>query len=278
MNQAKTFIVVVAAMLCIAGACTYFFQEVLDEQPAFVATGIYAVPAQQAAAPKLSTMHTVAHTFSAPQVYKPSSTVTSAARETGAGVTPLPTYAGSKMQSYGASVYAPMPSTIVAPAVPMATQTVPIPTLHVSLLAYRTTAVQSTHMAPRRNRMLTAGRAEVLGNYVGTATDGNMVGGSRVASGPMKLPPVLDGTTWQSWYEQYLTESGKTSIGEGDMGDMQDWWNETYGGNGYNSDTWGNFWAWVLDQNSVPLTDGIYVLLLLLAGYVLYKKRMLTTK
>lgn len=272
MNQAKTFIVVVAAMLCIAGACTYFFQEVLDEQPAFVAAGIYAVPAQQAAAPKLSTMHTVAHTFSAPQVYKPSSVVTSAARETGAGVTPLPTYAGSKMQSYGASVYAPMPSTIVAPAVPMATQTAPIPSVHVSPLAYRTTAVQSTHMAPRRNRMLTAGRAEVLGNYVGTTTDGNAAGGSYAPSGPVKAPGSIT-NTWQGWLDEYYG----TGYAEGDISGLQAWWDDTYGNSGiYPQSAWDDFYKHVL-STLAPIEDGWLLLLVFASIYVLIRKRKILT-
>ncbi len=280
-NQTKTFIVVVTAMLCIAGACSYFFQEVLDEQSAFVAADAYTLPAQQAKSNMVSTP--IAHDFWSAPAYTPAGVHTPVVRSTGQTYS-LPTYSGSKMQSYGASVHAPMASTIVAPAVPMATQATPTPTVHVNPLAHRTNAVQPTNMTPRRNRMLATGRAEAMGNY-SDVMRGDNVNGTPGLGGPMKAPGTLepglgtgDESTWGDWLSEYLAHSGLASVGEDDMAAMQSWWNGIYGGGGYAPNTWETFWYWVMNKDNVPLTDGVWALLFFLVGYLVYKKRILITK
>lgn len=266
-------------MLSMAGVSMYIFKRVLNDQSDFVSAGTYTVPAQQAAQsnlPNMQSMQSVAHTFKVAPVYKPATTSMPVVRGNSSTYS-LPTYSGSSMRSYGASGVSSMAgATVVSTsASPMAD--VSLPTVTASPLAYRTTAVRPTQVAPQKNRMLAQGRAQAMSNYSGSSSDGG--GGSRATSGPMKAPGVFDPEegvgTWDTWLSEYYTKTGKA---EGDLSGLQAWWNSTYGGSGYGPDIWTGFLAWAESQYSFPLSDGICVLLILLAGYVVYKKRMLTTK
>ncbi len=273
MNKTRTFIIVVSAVLYIAGVSMYIFKRVFNDQSNFVSAGTYTVPEQQAAQsnlPNMQSMQSVAHTFKAAPVYKPATTSVPVVRGNSSTYS-LPTYSGNSMRSYGTSAVVPAVGATMVSASPVVDAAVP--TVTMTPLAYRTTAVRPTQVAPQKNRMLAQGRAQAVGNYTGLSSDG--ASGSRAQNGPMKAPGTLIGEgTWNKWLEEYY------GTGATDLSGLEAWWNSIYGGNGYGPDVWGNFWDWVNKQGGMgaPLADGIYVLLFFMLGYVIYKKRTLIMK
>ncbi len=274
MRTRKGYIIAIVVMLCVAGLCTYGLQGVIEEKDTlWIET---APTAQQKWTPAVTPMQGVRHNFTPAATYTPSATIsTPSMRSISSSSYALSTLSSSTVRSYGSSVGRNQVGNVVAHA----PQTeVALPLAQVNPLTQRTTAVQPMQIAPRQNRMLAQGRAQAMGHYSGQMANSGSTSGTYAGSSPMKAPPVMDGNTWQNWYDEYLAATGKGFVTEGDQADFLAWWNSVYGGGGYTPNTWDDFWSWVPKGEAVPITDGIYVLLFLLVGYVMYKKRLLTTK
>ncbi len=274
MRTKQGYIIVIVVMLCVAGLCTYGLQGVIEEQQSPL--WIEAAPTtQQDWILAVQPMQGVRHNFTPTATYTPSAAIsTPSMRSAGSSSYMLPTLSGSTARSYGGSTGYGQMGNVVAHT-PQAD--VALPMAQVNPLAHRATAVQPIQMAPRQNRMLAQGRAQATGMYGGSTANGNKTG-TYAGSGPMKAPPTMGGATWQSWYDAYLAATGKGFVTEGDQADFLAWWNANYGGEGYGPNMWGDFWSWVPKGETVPVTDGMSVLLILLLGYVVYKQRLLTTK
>ncbi len=273
MRIRQGYIIVIVVMLCVAGLCTYGLQGVIEEQR----SSLWIEPTvttQQDWTPAMMSMQGMRHNFTPTATYTPTAGTSAPSVRGGNSSYALSTLSGSTVRSYSGSVGRGHTENVVAHA-PQAD--VAVPMAQVNPLAQRTTAVQPMQMAPRQNRMLAQGRAQAMGMYGGSTANGNTTG-TYAGSGPMKAPPTMGGTTWQSWYDAYLEATGKDFVTEGDQADFLAWWNANYCGDGYGPNTWDDFWSWIPKGEAVPVTDGMYVLLILLLGYVVYKKRVCNLK
>ncbi len=262
-------------MLCVVGCLSYGLQDVMKEQQDSAPWRMLEPTATQPTSmPVIAPMQSMRHTFTSTATYNPSMSSSVLSAQIGSLSNALPTYSGGKMYSYGGSVGHSAMGNVVAHAPQVA---VAVPMAQVNPLAQRTAVVQPMQVAPRQNRMLAQGRAQAMGNY-GKRTANGSTSGTYAGSGPMKAPPTMGGTTWQSWYDAYLEATGKGFVTEGDQADFLAWWNANYGGDGYGPNTWDDFWSWIPKGEAVPVTDGMYVLLILLLGYVVYKKRVCNLK
>ncbi len=277
MRTTKGYIFVISVMLCIAGLCTYGLQQVVEDEHS---VNLWVSPTPMHHQSSFVQHHIVPsaqHNFKASPIQI--NAVTSPMSVKGGMLRELPTYSGNTARSYGGSMEYGLQGSRGASTL---TNGLSVPIVAVSPIAQPTAnAISAQVIAPgnrmiaQGNRMLAQGRMQMVNNYKGMlAISGEGMGEMGSKSGPMKLSSI--GDTWQKWYEEYLAYSGKTSVTDSDLADMQSWWNSTHGGNGYTPDIWNDFWTWV-PKTVAPLGDGILCCLLLCLVYCVYRKYKLQT-
>ncbi len=186
----------------------------------------------------------------------------------------LPTYSGKAVQSYSGGMGSSMSNGL---AVPMATATTHGSGLMVSTTktsAHATALPTSTQVVPTHNRMLAQGRRQAAGYYGGSVSGQTGTTGNGAIGGPRRLGTVAD--YWQGLLDGYLASTGQASVSADDEAALRAWLESQ---EGWNPDTWTEFWNWVPKTSPLPLTGGeIPILLGLLAMYMIRKRYNVTTK
>lgn len=88
---------------------------------------------------------------------------------------------------------------------------------------------------------------------------------------PQRKAPGTIGGTWEDWLNQYYGDTGKEN---GDLSDLENWWDSKFGGAIMPDDAYDDFYDWANGKYNTPLSDGMGILLclVLLYGVVLYKR------
>lgn len=88
---------------------------------------------------------------------------------------------------------------------------------------------------------------------------------------PQRKAPGTIGGTWEDWLNQYYGDTGKEN---GDLSDLENWWDSNFGGGIMPDNAYDDFYDWANGKYNTPLSDGMGILLclVLLYGVVLYKR------
>lgn len=88
---------------------------------------------------------------------------------------------------------------------------------------------------------------------------------------PQRKAPGTIGGTWEDWLNQYYGDTGKEN---GDLSDLENWWDSNFGGGIMPDNVYDDFYDWANGKYNTPLSDGMGILLclVLLYGVVLYKR------
>ncbi|MCI7575920.1 MAG: hypothetical protein MSS82_03950 [Bacteroidales bacterium] len=87
---------------------------------------------------------------------------------------------------------------------------------------------------------------------------------------PQRKAPGTIGGTWEDWLNQYYGDTGKEN---GDLSDLENWWDSNFGGGIMPDNAYDDFYDWAKTQYT-PVADAnlLLLVLLLLYGVALYKR------
>lgn len=87
---------------------------------------------------------------------------------------------------------------------------------------------------------------------------------------PQRKAPGTIGGTWEDWLNQYYGDTGKEN---GDLSDLENWWDSKFGGGIMPDHAYDDFYDWAKTQYT-PVADANLLLLVLLLfyGVALYKR------
>lgn len=87
---------------------------------------------------------------------------------------------------------------------------------------------------------------------------------------PQRKAPGTIGGTWEDWLNQYYGDTGKEN---GDLSDLENWWDSNFGGGIMPDNVYDDFYDWAKTQYT-PVADANLLLLVLLLfyGVALYKR------
>lgn len=87
---------------------------------------------------------------------------------------------------------------------------------------------------------------------------------------PQRKAPGTIGGTWEDWLNQYYGDTGKEN---GDLSDLENWWDSNFGGGIMPDNVYDDFYDWAKTQYT-PVADAnlLLLVLLLLYGVALYKR------
>ena len=89
---------------------------------------------------------------------------------------------------------------------------------------------------------------------------------------PQRKAPGTIGGTWEDWLNQYYGDTGKE---EGDLSDLENWWDSNFGGGIMPDLGYDDFYDWANGKYNTPLSDGMWILLLCLLMYTLFRMRII---
>lgn len=87
---------------------------------------------------------------------------------------------------------------------------------------------------------------------------------------PQRKAPDTIGGTWEDWLNQYYGDTGKEN---GDLSDLENWWDSNFGGGIMPDNAYDDFYDWAKTQYT-PVADANLLLLVLLLfyGVALYER------
>lgn len=93
--------------------------------------------------------------------------------------------------------------------------------------------------------------------------------GVRQAAPQRKAPGTIGGT-WEDWLNRYYGDTGKEN---GDLSDLENWWDSNFGGGIMPDNAYDDFYDWAKTQYT-PVADAnlLLLVLLLLYGVALYER------